>query len=105
MKRVFWIIIMARRIVWIRAVGVRAWNHGPSVFLILPVVIWLCTVTRARTLVVWIGIVWSVIVGIVMRLRVERVVAVVSLTAWARIVVVVVISCGIRNVFYRVTRL
>jgi hypothetical protein len=47
-------------------------------------------------------IVGLVVVCVVVRLRVERVVAVVANSAWSWVVIVVIIACGVGNVFYRV---
>ena len=96
--------VMFVRIVWIWAIRVCAVDHGPPHVLVLPVVIWLRTVCVMRTLVVGSGIVWLVVVCIVMRLRIEGVVAVMADTAWSWVVIVVVVSCRVRDVFYGILR-
>jgi hypothetical protein len=65
----------------------------------LPVVVWLCAVclmwARGR-------IVGLVIVGIMMRLWIERVVAVVADAAWSRIVLILVRTSSVGDVFDRI---
>jgi hypothetical protein len=90
-------------IVWIWAIRVGASQHWPAILLVLPVVVRLCTVALVRALVVRCGVVRLIVVCVVMRLRVERVVAVVSLRSW--VVIVVIVSSCVWNVLYRVLSL
>jgi hypothetical protein len=88
--------------VWIWAIRVCAVDHGPPRVFVLPVVVWLRAVCMLRALVVGRRLVGLVVVGIVVRVGIQRVVAVVTNASGARIVVVVVVARSVGNVLYRV---
>jgi hypothetical protein len=67
-------------------------------------VVWLRAVCVMWILGVRSRVVGLVVVCVVMRLGIERVVAVVADAAGPRVVVVVVVACGIGNVLYRILR-
>ena len=89
------VLVVIERGVWIRPKGGPAADHGPPV-VILPVVVWLGAI-RVWAFVVRRGVVRRIVVGIVVRLGVERVAAVLAVGR-ARGVVVVVVAGGVWHV-------
>jgi hypothetical protein len=87
-------------VVGIRPIRGAASQHRSAILLVLPVVVWLRAVPCGWALVVRCGIVGLVVVRIVMCLRIEGVVAVMSLRS--RVIIVVVVSSSIWDILYRV---
>lgn len=69
---------------------------------VLPVVVWLCSISSSWALIVDVGLIRLLEVRIVMRLRIEGVVTVLTVGPLRVVIVVVVIIGAIGNIFYRI---
>lgn len=94
--------ILSMQIMRIRPKRIGLVDHWPPVIVILPVMVWLCTIPFVGTLIVRTGLIWLLIVCVRVRLRIEGVVAAMALWLWMDIVVILVIVRAVMNVLYRI---